>query len=72
MLVWTSGAVPLDGGRSLKKCATCKTEYPLNEENFYVARSRFAGKPDVWQSHCRKCWKDINAANKLRRKIGGM
>jgi hypothetical protein len=51
-------------------CRKCGVEKGIG--CFYPARARFAGGQDGWQSHCRDCWKVINAENKLRRKLSGV
>lgn len=48
-------------------CPKCNRE--LSVDNFYVKRSRQVGKRDTWQTYCKDCWKGINHANKIRRKI---
>lgn len=49
------------------KCFALKDE----ETDFYVLKSRSLGKPDGRSIYCKSCWKDINAQNKLQRKLKG-
>ena len=50
-----------------KLCSKCLTPYPLTTEYFYPARKLDRNRTG-WQSYCKGCWKDINLANKIRRK----
>lgn len=46
----------------MKLCTRCNHEYPLTTEYFYVARASGKRIKDGWQSYCKPCWKEINAA----------
>lgn len=49
----------------MKLCTRCNYEYPLTTEYFYVARVSKRRIKEGWQSYCKACWKDINAAYRI-------
>lgn len=53
----------------LRLCTRCNEKKEESEEYFYIARPSGPHKKSGWQSYCKECWKEINAANKLRRKL---
>jgi hypothetical protein len=59
----------LDDLLKIRVCPKCSVAKPLSVDYFYIARPRGKHKTPGWQSYCKDCWKEINAENKMRRKI---
>jgi hypothetical protein len=56
----------------MRLCTKCGISKPQTEEFFYPFHpARYCPSEKHWQSYCKCCWVDINAANKLRRKLKG-